>query len=192
TNLIEDLLVYSKVNLEESQLVSIDLNDLLITLLPDFSYDLNTGKVIIEIDKLPIVEGNKSLLKTVFHNLISNAIKYQPKGEQNHQAHVKIWCEESESDHQVFIQDNGIGIEPEYVDRLFQPFVRFHSSAEYVGTGLGMSICQRIMSNHEGRIDLADTSPRGSLFKLTFPRTKCQITSVNTIDPSVKELSTAS
>lgn len=169
-SLIEDLLLYSRVNLEKSEFSDVSLNDLTLLVLPAFSYDINLSKAVVNVAELPTIKGNKGLLKTVFHNLISNAIKYQPKDKSNHQAKVDIWAMETENQHCIFIQDNGIGIKSSYVEKLFQPFVRFHASSEYKGTGLGMSICQRIMDKHQGQIQLDFTSPSGSRFKLIFPK----------------------
>jgi len=170
TVLIEDLLLYSRVNLEESKFSNVHLNDLILLVLPAFSYDLNTGNAVINVEELPTINGNKGLLKTVFHNILSNALKYQPKYQPNHKATIDIWSVEEEQQYCIYVQDNGIGIKQDYVDKLFQPFVRFHAASEYSGTGLGMSICVRIMQKHQGHIELDQTDSTGTRFKLTFPK----------------------
>ncbi len=170
TVLIQDLLLYSKIDLEEREFSNVALNDIVKLVLPAFSYDINASNVTLNIETLPAVYGDKSLLKTVFHNLISNGIKYQPKNQPDYQPKVNVWAVEEQQQYHIFVEDNGIGIDPKYVDKLFKPFVRFHSSKEYAGTGLGMSICERIMTNHKGSIQLEHTSPEGSRFKLTFPK----------------------
>ncbi len=184
--LIEDLLMFSKINLEESEFSTVKLNDIILLVLPAFSFDINSGKAVVNIGELPSISGNKSLLKTVFHNLISNAIKYQPKDKAKHQAKVDIWSVEAPDEYHIFIQDNGIGIPTDYVDRLFKPFVRFHATSEYKGTGLGMSICERIMSNHKGQVHLAKTSPSGSVFKLIFPKDENTEKPVSSMATSLK------
>jgi len=178
--LIEDLLLYSKIDMEELDFSNVHLNDLVDLVLPVFSYDINAGSTAINIKELPTIHGNKSLLKTVFHNLISNGIKYQPKDQPNHQAQIDIWSAENDKQYCIFIQDNGIGIKSEHVNEVFKPFVRFHSSKEYSGTGLGMSICRRIMKNHNGSVELDQTSNKGSRFKLTFPKMENAETAITT------------
>jgi len=178
--LIDDLLLYSKVSMNQDEFSKVDLNKLIVLVLPSFSYDINTGKAVVDVKHLPIINGNKGLLKTVFHNLISNAIKYQPKNQPDRQATIKIWMTEEAQQFNIFLQDNGIGIPKDYADKLFQPFVRFHAASAYKGTGLGMSICDRIMSHHQGSIQLEHTSPSGSCFKLTFPKVNQEDGSFNT------------
>jgi len=168
STLIEDLLLFSKINIEKPKFCNVNLNDLAHLVLSAFSYDINSGIAVINIKELPTIKGNPGLLKTVFHNIISNAIKYQPKDQPDHQPTVNIWCEEAEEHYCIFVEDNGIGINLDYADKLFQPFVRFHSVSEYKGTGLGMSICDRVMKTHNGSIELDHTSPAGSRFKLVF------------------------
>jgi len=112
------------------------------------------------------------LLKTLFSNLITNATKYQPKNKEGHIPIIKIWAKESDQSTEVYISDNGIGIKKDYIPKLFSPFKRFHSNDEYKGTGLGMSICKRVMENHNGQIEVFQTSESGTTFKLTFQYTQ--------------------
>jgi len=170
SNLVDDLLVYSKLETDDYILEKVDLQDVINSVIPSFQFDVMSKHVQIKANNLPIILGNTSVIKTVFHNLISNAIKYQPKNIRHHQPKITIWSEENYEHHQVFIQDNGIGIKKEYIDDLFTPFKRFHSDKEYKGTGLGMSICHRIMEKHNGSISLQSTSEKGSIFKLNFPK----------------------
>jgi len=170
TVLINDLLTYSKIETDNYVLENVDLQNVIEEVLPSFQFDIMDRKVEIEIKELPIIQGNPNIIKTVFHNLISNSIKYQPKDIANHHPKIVIWSEENEQQYNVFIQDNGIGFKKEHIDDLFTPFKRFHSNKEYKGTGLGMSICRRIIEKHKGSISLQSTSEDGSVFKLTFPK----------------------
>lgn len=170
TVLINDLLAYSKIETDNYSLEDTDLQNVVEEVLPSFQFDIMDRQVDIEIKKLPIIQGNPNVIKTVFHNLISNSIKYQPKNTANHHPKIVIWSEENEEQYNVFIQDNGIDFKKEHIDDLFTPFKRFHSNKEYKGTGLGMSICRRIMEKHKGSISLQSTSEEGSVFRLTFPK----------------------
>jgi len=170
SDLIDDLLMYSKLEFEDYQLDHINLNEIITLVLPSFQFDLKHNNVQLKIGKLPNIKGNRAFLKTVFQNLICNAIKYQPKDKVDHQITIKIWAKETNSSHLVFIEDNGIGIKHQYIENLFTPFHRFHSAAEYKGSGLGMSICTRIMKKQNGEITLKSTSEKGSTFKLIFPK----------------------
>jgi len=82
--------------------------------------------------------------------------------------HVKIWAVDHPGNIEVYVSDNGIGVDPAYKKLLFQAFKRFHHNHEYEGTGLGLSICRAVMERHGGSIDLYKTSPSGTTFKLHF------------------------
>jgi len=170
SDLINGLLTYSKIEMNDYSLEVVDLHEVIEQLIPLFKFDIEHKKVKIEIDNLPNIKGNSDIIKTVFQNLISNSIKYQPKDLTDHQPQINIWSEEDQLNIYVFLKDNGIGIEEDYVENLFTPFKRFHTDSAYKGTGLGMSICQKIMKKHKGNIELENTSEKGSTFKLTFPK----------------------
>jgi len=91
---------------------------------------------------------------------------------KNYQLFVNIWSVKTQNEHYIYVEDNGIGIKPDFLDKLFNAFSRYHKSSEYTGTGLGMSICKRIITNHNGGIQLDETSSEGSRFKLVFPAVK--------------------
>jgi len=112
-------------------------------------------------------------LKTLFKNLISNGIKYQPKESSDHIPTIKIWSELGESI-DIFISDNGIGIDDNYSKDIFEPFKRYHNKKDYKGTGLGLSICKSVMEKHSGKIELFKSSNEGTTFKLTFPKVLLQ------------------
>lgn len=167
-NLIDDLLTYSKISTEENQLLPVNINNVVEEVISNFRYEMDYNQVSINIEELPHIIGDKQMMKILFHNLISNAIKYQPKDQADHVPSVDIIYLEDVANPTIQISDNGIGIHNEDAKELFQPFRRFHSEAEYDGSGLGLSICQRIMEKHDGNIELVDTSKEGSTFQLTF------------------------
>lgn len=169
SNLVKDLLEYSKLEIKGLNLELLDLNEILDHVVPLFSSDLGNNKRVIEIGKLPTIYGDKAILRTVFHNLISNGLKYQPNEKLNHIPKIKIWSVQKDDLYSLFIQDNGIGIAKDYIDKLFVPFDRYYGSSEYEGTGLGLSICKKIMEKHSGDIKLHSTSEQGSIFEICFP-----------------------
>lgn len=168
-SLVSELLKYSKVSNETLSFNLTPMNEIIDEVLVDFKYDLENNKVKVEIGELPIIYGNETQLKNLFYNLISNGIKYQPKDEE-HIAHLSINSYDDSAYHYIEVSDNGIGIKEEYRDNLFVPFKRFHNNSEYEGTGLGMSICKKVMEKHNGRIELKSSSPKGTTFKLAFKK----------------------
>ncbi|WP_299247149.1 HAMP domain-containing sensor histidine kinase [uncultured Aquimarina sp.] len=168
SELINDLLMYSNIENYDYSKEIVDLNSLIDEVLSLFQFDLDQNKVEINVEKLPSIQGNNFILNIVFQNLISNAIKYQPKDTTAHHPIINIFSKTDDISSYIYIQDNGIGIEEEYIENLFTPFKRSHNSSEYQGTGLGMYICQRIIKKHNGKIQLKSTSIEGSTFELSF------------------------
>ena len=169
STLIMDLLTYSKISLAETTFERVELNGLVQQVAEAFEYQIKREDVQLHVSSLPVIMGNPDLLRTVFYNLISNAIKFQPKDQPAHRPSIRIWSEPAESDGRLFVADNGIGIERSYLPDLFKPFKRFHGNKAYSSTGLGMSICLSIVEKYNGTITLHDTSTSGTTFQLTFP-----------------------
>lgn len=167
-NLINDLLLFHQVESENIEFEKLDLNDICKTVIEKYLNIQVSHKITFDIQALPVIKGNATLLKTIFSNLISNALKYQPKDSIHHVPHVKIWAVEHPKKIEVFVADNGIGVDPAYKKLLFQAFKRFHHNHEYEGTGLGLSICKAAIERHEGSIELHKTSSKGTTFKLNF------------------------
>lgn len=169
SQLIDDLILYSKLESDDTNLKEIDLNTVLEKVVSGFNHNIEEKDASISIQELPKVKGNDGILKTVFYNLISNGLKYQPINKENHKPNIKIWAVSNSAQNIIYVKDNGIGFSEDSKESLFLPFKRFHASSEYKGTGLGMSICKRIMQSHNGDIELKETSKDGSTFKLIFP-----------------------
>lgn len=165
--LIEDLLVYSNINHNDIDLENVNLAQLINELLTNFKYVIESKKAKIEIEQLPIVQGNRRLLKILFHNLISNSLKFQPKTATRIPS-IKIYTDLKNKD--VLFSDNGIGIDDNYIKNMFVPFKRFHNKSDYAGSGLGLSICMKVMEKHGGTLKLKETSKKGSTFLLSFKK----------------------
>jgi signal transduction histidine kinase len=119
----------------------------------------------ITFDPLPTVVANQDLLVRVFQNLISNAIKYSDRKP----AEIHIACYREGSDWVFTVRDNGIGIDPRYHDRIFEPFQRLRHNKETTGTGVGLAICKQIIERHGGRMWVESAEGKGSTFLFTVP-----------------------
>ena len=119
----------------------------------------------IEISELPTVRADPGQFERLFENLISNAVKFRgpepPK--------VRVFAEREGPEWRFSVIDNGIGIEPRQAERVFDVFQRLHARSEYTGTGIGLSICKRIVERHGGRIWVEQAEGGGSAFRFTIP-----------------------
>jgi signal transduction histidine kinase len=168
--LISDLLLYSKMNIIELDFDEINVESIIDAIISLFKYDIEDKNIQIIKENLPeTIYGNFDGLRTVFQNLISNAIKYQPKDNANHIPEIRIKYESEEKFDVIYLKDNGIGIDEENIPDLFTPFIRFESAANYEGTGLGLSICHKIIEKHQGTINAIPVE-EGTCFIIKFPK----------------------
>jgi light-regulated signal transduction histidine kinase (bacteriophytochrome) len=163
--LITDLLIYSRVTRGELSLEPTDLGAVLNQALIDLSTTIQESNALIATDPLPTVRANPSQMGQLLQNLIANAIKFcasQPPQIQIKAAlQEKFW--------RISVQDNGIGIESQYAERIFVIFQRLHTKDKYPGTGIGLAICKRIVERHAGRIWVESELGRGTTFFFTLP-----------------------
>lgn len=167
--LIQDLLVYARVDAQGSPLGPVQCDQVMNSALANLDRLLEEKGATVEVvGALPRVHGDGPQLSSVLQNLIGNAVKYRHP-ERN--PHIRIWAEPGEVGEWVFtVADNGIGIAPEYHERIFKIFQRLHSQSEYPGTGIGLALVRRILSRHGGRI-WAENPPDGrdgTLFRFTL------------------------
>jgi PAS domain S-box-containing protein len=168
---IEGLLEFSRVATREKTFEQVNMNDIL-------NYTMNNLKTLIEennakitYDPLPKLMGDADQLQRVFQNIISNAIKFK-KEEESPKIHISVQRNEENNEYVFSIADNGIGIEKQYMERIFVIFKRLHTQDEYKGTGIGLSIVKRIIERHNGRIWVESDLGRGATFYFTLPLTK--------------------
>ena len=163
--LINDLLQYSRVGTRGKAFEEIGLEPALEQALTNLQVAIGDSGANITHDALPAAYGDIGQLTQVFQNLIDNAIKF--RGERRPRVHVSARVEATRV--VCSVSDNGIGIPPEYRDRLFVLFQRLHTRKEYPGTGLGLAICKRIIERHGGRIWIESSQGNGSTFFFTVP-----------------------
>jgi PAS domain S-box-containing protein len=166
--LIDDLLTFSRLSRAPLTKRTVETDRLVRGVLDELRPEMQGRHVDIQLGKLPPCEGDAALLKQVWHNLISNAVKYTRKRDA---AVIEIGCEPGEKS-AYFVRDNGAGFEMRYAGKLFGVFQRLHRADEFEGTGVGLAIVQRIIHRHEGRI-WADAEPdRGATFHFVLQNGK--------------------
>lgn len=166
--LLDDLLEYSKVTRNHFIYSEVNLNKAIEDVLKNLDSNISDVKAKVSIpEQLPIVKGHEFQLIQLFQNFILNAIKFQPPGSV---PEVIITVDPFDKYYQFKVEDNGIGIEPKYFDKIFMVFERLNSQEEYAGSGLGLSICKRIIENHGGRIWVESEIGKGTKFFFTIPR----------------------
>jgi len=168
--LIDALLQYSRVGRKGREMAPVDLDVAFDDALANLQAAIEESQARVTRDDLPDVVADRLQLAQLFQNLIGNALKF--KGEEPPAVHVG--AERHNGEWILEVRDNGIGIEPQYVDRIFDIFERLHSRERYDGTGIGLSICKKIVERHGGRIWVESDAGRGSAFRFTIPATQEQ------------------
>lgn len=164
-DLIDSLLLFFTVNEEKLDATSVSMQILVSEVLSEQKEEL-AHPVEFLIHELPSVEGDRSLLKLVWSNLISNAIKYSSRAQM---PRIEIGCLDSENGVVFFVKDNGVGFDERGREKLFKVFERLHAQSEFEGSGLGLAIAERILSKHEGRIWAEGARDQGATFYFHLP-----------------------
>jgi len=164
---IHDILAYSRVDAQTRPFESIPLNEIFDELTTMLAPIIQETRARITRDNLPTVMGDRSQLTQVLQNLIGNGLKYH--GNLPPQIHVS--AENGDDNWLIAVHDNGIGIEPEHHQRIFEIFRRLHSQQEYPGSGIGLAVCRRVVQRHGGKIWVESEPSRGSTFYFTISQT---------------------
>jgi len=165
--IILDLLEFSRVSRTEDAYDTIDLNALVGEIRLLFRKQIQEKKAVINSDMLPHVQGYRSPLRQVFQNLIGNALKFMSA---DRQAEINITCIEFIDHWQFTVRDNGIGIDDEYLEKIFIIFQRLHTRDEFPGTGMGLAITRKIIENQGGKIWVQSEEGKGSTFYFTLTK----------------------
>ena len=180
-NLIDDLLAYSNTTLGITGFVDVNLNETVKDVLDDMEATTIEIGASVNVQQLPTVKGDQRQLRQLFQNLVSNALKYHKK---NSTPEVQIRSKlvqgkDIDADlpeisnemtfHEIHVQDNGIGFDPDDAERIFRIFQRLHGKAEYEGTGVGLAIVEKVVENHHGYIWAESEPGMGATFKVLLP-----------------------
>ncbi|MFO7534692.1 MAG: transporter substrate-binding domain-containing protein [Kiritimatiellia bacterium] len=162
--LVDDLLAYSRVGRERS-MTAVDSAVSLDEALKNLNRAIEESGAIITRDPLPVVRGNITEMTQLFQNLVGNALKFR----DGRPPQIHVGCGREDDAWHFYVRDNGIGIEPQYLERIFLIFQRLHTEEKYPGTGIGLAICKKTVENHGGRIWVESVPNQGSTFHFTLP-----------------------
>jgi signal transduction histidine kinase len=166
-NLIDDLLTFSKIGRTETRTTEVDLEQLVKEVVAEIAQDTKSRDIVWKIGALPVCYGDRSMLRLVVINLVSNAVKFT---RMRSPAEIEIgWIDSNKEDFEVFVKDNGAGFDMEYVDKLFGVFQRLHLPEQFEGTGIGLATAQRIIHRHGGQIRGEGAVDQGATFYFSLP-----------------------
>ncbi len=170
--LVAELLVYSRVTTRAQPFSRVDLTQVAQQVLADFDILIEEKQAQVHLTPLPTVEGDQIQLSQLMQNLVGNALKFHKK-DRSPVVHIFSPQKDAASTRNGFceicVEDEGIGFEPKYKDRIFQPFQRLHGRDQYEGTGMGLAICRKIVDRHGGTIHVESTPQVGTKFTIRLP-----------------------
>ena len=167
SNMIDDLLSFSRIGRSEMKKDTIDMSHLVSEVLNEYRIETEKRNIVWQINQLPNAIGDRSLLKLVVSNLISNALKFTRNCER---AEIEIGAIPGNNQDVFFIRDNGVGFDIHYADRLFGVFQRLHSQQEFEGTGIGLANVRRIIKRHGGKTWAEGKVDNGATFYFSLPK----------------------
>ena len=166
SDLIRDILQYSKLEQQISNVKEVDLNRVVGKVINGLKDFITTGNATVHIGQLPTVNGNETMLNELFQNLIENGIKYN----KSEKKYVSLTVADKGQYWAFEVKDNGIGFDEQYAQQIFKIFKRLHGDEEFQGTGIGLSICHKVVENHGGKIWAHSKIGEGSTFHFTLPK----------------------
>jgi hypothetical protein len=170
--LLESLLAYSRVTTSAKPFSRADLVEAARNAVSNLEILLKQTGGLVEIGDLPILLGDSAQLVQLFQNLLGNALKFHRKGEKPRVGIHSRFFENGGSkagEYEIYVDDNGIGFDEKYLDKIFVPFQRLHGRDEYDGVGMGLAICRKIVERHGGVISAKSTPGKGSTFIVRLP-----------------------
>jgi K+-sensing histidine kinase KdpD len=167
-NLIDDLLAFSRIGRLEARKTEVDLKQLVEEVVAEITQDAKGRDIAWKIGALPACYGDRSMLRLVVVNLVSNAVKFT---RMRRPAEIEIGCvERNKKDVEVFVRDNGAGFDMQYANKLFGVFQRLHLPEEFEGTGIGLATVWRIIHRHGGKVRGEGAVNQGATFTFTLPK----------------------
>lgn len=179
-SLINDLLSFSRHSMSSSDFKSTDLNELVKEAMSELEIEIEKSNALIHIDNLPVIRAVPSLIQQLFYNLLSNALKFKKKAvapvvhirseKMNNGELASLKVAGNGMDYyKITVSDNGIGFDNKYAEEIFMVFKRLHSYHEFEGTGVGLSICKKIIDKHKGFINASGDLDKGATFVVGLP-----------------------
>ncbi len=165
-HLIDNLLLYANSIKNYDKMEKCCLTTIVEEILDDLKFWLQENNVSVQVGPLPQLLAYKNQIRCIFYHLINNAVIYK---NMDIQTKIKVFETSNKTESIICISDNGIGIDPNYMKKIFDPFKRLHSADQIEGTGLGLAICQRAIEKHGGTIWVEPNGDKGSIFKFSFP-----------------------
>ena len=165
SGLINDLLAYSRVSTRGRPFEPTNCEDVFNHAVANLRAAIEENGALVTHDQLPVVMADVTQMVQLFQNLVGNALKFH--SDKRPEVHVR--AERNGTEWVFSVRDNGIGIDPKYFDRIFVIFQRLHSKEEYPGTGIGLTICKKIVERHNGRIWVESEAGKGSTFYFAIP-----------------------
>jgi PAS domain S-box-containing protein len=168
--LLNSLRSYSRVTTKAEAMKKTDLRRSVKEALSNLEILIREKNADVEVGELPTIKTDMVQMTQLFQNLIGNALKFQRDGEV---PHVKIYAREVGNTYEIYVEDNGIGFDEKYLDKIFQPFQRLHGrSSHYEGVGMGLAICRKIVERHGGKVTARSRLDKGSTFIVTLPASR--------------------
>jgi signal transduction histidine kinase len=173
--LISDILAFSRINNEKDTFINYNLNVIMQEVLDELERSVQDKQAEIKVKELPFIDVNPGLMRPLFSNLLSNAIKYSKKDVP---PKVNVWSEVTELTSgkgspekfcRIYFEDNGIGFDQQYAEQIFDMFRRLHVHSEFEGTGIGLTLCKKIVEKHNGFISVQSKVNKGSTFIISLP-----------------------
>lgn len=170
--LIDDILLLSRAGRQDMNSTKVDMKSLAQSVYNDFSNQTEDRNINLTIEELPVTYGDRALLYQVYTNLIGNAIKFTSNKDP---AEITVGYEDKKGEYIFFVSDNGAGFNMKYINKLFGLFQRLHSPEEFEGTGVGLTIVQRIVKRHDGKVWGEGEVDNGATIYFSLPKAKPKI-----------------
>jgi light-regulated signal transduction histidine kinase (bacteriophytochrome) len=167
--LINELLSFSRVTTKAQPFQPVNLAEVAAGVLDDLEGRIELVKGRVEVGALPVIDAEPVQMRQLLQNLIGNALKFRA---EDRKPLIHLTAKNAAGEWTFAVRDNGIGIEPQYFERIFRVFQRLHTRERYPGTGIGLAICKKIVDRHGGRIWIESQPGQGSTFYFTLPDRK--------------------
>jgi PAS domain S-box-containing protein len=165
-SLINALLHLSRIGRIPLNIEVVDMNEFIKKVMKNFEFKIHENNIKVELENMPSIESDSALLSQVFSNLIDNAIKYS---DPEKESFIRIWGEKKDHENLYFVEDNGLGIAPDQIDKIFQIFYRSNPQASS-GEGIGLASVKKVLDKLNGEINVGSEKGEGSIFRITLPR----------------------